>query len=88
MAVTTCTAGLLRYLANLEAKHLLKVRRLADEKQIESPASAEISHDDGVNWHGCEEGPPRRVEFLQQKRVLRLENPCNLLLLLFQACTN
>lgn len=56
------------YLANLEAKHLLKVRRLADEKQIESPASAEIGHNDGINWHGCKEGPPRRVEFLQEKR--------------------
>lgn len=63
------------YLANLEAKHLLKVRRLADEKQVESPASAEIGHNDGVNWHGCEEGPPWRVEFLQQRSVLLLETP-------------
>lgn len=52
------------YLANLEPKHLLEVRRLADEKQIESPASAEISHDDGVHWHGRKEGPPWCVEFL------------------------
>lgn len=58
------------YLANLEAKHLLKVRRLADEKQVESPASAEIGHNDGVNWHGCKEGPPWRVEFLQKRSIL------------------
>lgn len=62
---------LVRYLANLKAKHLLKVRRLADEKQIESPASAEICHNDGVNWHGRKEGPPWRVEFLQQRSVLQ-----------------
>ena len=53
-----------RYLANLESKHLLEVRGLADEKQVESPASAEISHDDGVHWHGREEGPPGGVKFL------------------------
>ena len=39
------------YLANLETKHLLEVCRLADEKQIESPASAEICHNDGVYRH-------------------------------------
>lgn len=53
-----------RYLANLKTKHLLKVRRLADKKQVESPASAEIRHDDGVHWHGRKEGPPWCVEFL------------------------
>lgn len=70
------------YLANLEAKHLLKVCRLADEKQIESPASAEIRHDDGVNRHGRKEGPPWRVEFLQQRSVLLLQTLCNLLLII------
>lgn len=53
------------YLADLKPKHLLEVRRLADEKQVESPTSAEISHDDGVHRHGRKEGPPWRVEFLQ-----------------------
>lgn len=52
------------YLANLEPKHLLEVCWLADEKQVKSPASAEISHDDGIHWHGCKEAPPWCVEFL------------------------
>lgn len=70
------------YLANLEAKHLLKVRRLADEKQVESPASAEIGHNDGVNWHGCKEGPPWRVEFLQKRSILLLETLSTLSLII------
>ena len=57
------------YLADLKPKNLLKVCRLADEKQIESPASAEIGDDDSVHWHGGKEGPPGRVEFLEQKNV-------------------
>lgn len=57
------------YLADLKSKHFLKVCRLADEKQIESPASAEISHDDSIDWHGCKERPPGCVEFLQQKKM-------------------
>lgn len=52
------------HLANLEPKHLLKVCRLADEEQVEGPASAEISHNDGVHRHGGEEGPPGCVELL------------------------
>lgn len=56
------------YLADLKSKHFFKVCRLADEKQIESPASAEISHDDSIDWHGCKERPPGCVEFLQQKK--------------------
>lgn len=70
------------YLANLEAKHLLKVRRLADQKQIESPASAEIRHNDGVDWHGRKEGPPGRVEFLQQRSLQQLKPLCHLLLII------
>lgn len=58
------------YLADLKPKHLLKVCRLADEKQIESPASAEISDDDGIHWHGRKEGLPGCVEFLEQKNAL------------------
>ena len=37
------------HLADLEAKHLLEVRRLADEEQVERPAPAEVSHDDGIH---------------------------------------
>lgn len=55
------------YLAYLESKHLLKVRRLADEEQVEGPASAEIGHDDGVHRHGGEERPPGGVELLQEE---------------------
>lgn len=57
------------YLANLKSKDLLKVSRLADEEQVESPASTEVSYNDGVHWHGGEEGPPWRVEFLQEKNM-------------------
>lgn len=60
-----CPHLVFSYLANLEPKHLLEVCGLADEKQVESPASAKICHNDGVHWHGCEESPPRGVEFLQ-----------------------
>lgn len=52
------------YLANLKPKHLLEVCRLADEEQVESPAPAEVRHNDGVHGHGRKEGPPGRVEFL------------------------
>lgn len=52
------------YLADLKPKHLLKVCWLADQEQVEGPASAEISYDDGVHRHGREEGPPWCVEFL------------------------
>lgn len=52
------------YLANFKPKDLLKVSRLADEEQVESPASAEVGYDDGIHWHGGKEGPPRCVEFL------------------------
>ena len=58
------------YLAYLKSKHLLKVCRLADEEQVESPTSAEISHNNSVHWHGGEEGPPWCVELLQDKKVL------------------
>ena len=53
-------------LADLEAKHLLKVGGLADEQQVEGPAAAEVGHDDGVDGHGGEEGPPGGVELLQR----------------------
>lgn len=52
------------YLANFKAKHFLEVCRLADEQQVEGPAPTEVGHNDGVNWHGCKEGPPWCVEFL------------------------
>lgn len=52
------------YLANLKPKHLLEVCRLADEEQVESPAPAEVRHNDGVHGHGGKEGPPGCVEFL------------------------
>lgn len=53
------------HLADLEAKNLLEVCRLADEEQVEGPASAEVGHDNGVHWHGGEEMAPRGFEFLQ-----------------------
>ena len=53
------------HLADLKAKHLFKVRRLANEQKVEGPAPAEIGHDDGVDWHGGEELSPGGFEFLK-----------------------
>lgn len=64
------------YLANLEPKDFLEVSRLADEKQVESPTSAEICHDDGVHWHGRKEGPPWCVEFLLTHQNELLNSRC------------
>ena len=52
------------YLAYFKTKHLFKVRRLADEEQIEGPAPAEVGHDDCIDGHGGEELPPGGLEFL------------------------
>lgn len=52
------------YLADLETKDLLEVRWLADEEQVEGPASAEVGNNYGIDRHGGEEGLPRGVEFL------------------------
>jgi len=41
-------------------KDFLKIHGLRDDEQIESPRSAEIRDDDGVNWHGSEEAFPWR----------------------------
>ena len=55
------------HLADLEAKHLLKVGGLADEQQVEGPAAAEVGHDDGVDRHRGEEPAPRSLEFLGRR---------------------
>lgn len=53
------------HLAYLKAKHLLKVRRLTDEQQIEGPAPAKVCHDDCIDRHRGEELLPRGLEFLE-----------------------
>lgn len=55
----------LSHLADLKPKHFFKICRLADEEQVEGPASTEIGHDDGVDRHRSEKGSPRRVPFLE-----------------------
>lgn len=52
------------HLADREAEHLLEIGRLADQEQIEGPATAEVSHDDGIDRHGGEETEPWSLEFL------------------------
>lgn len=52
------------HLADREAEHLLEIGRLADQEQIEGPATAEVSHDDGIDRHGGEETAPWSLEFL------------------------
>lgn len=54
-------------LADGEAEDLLKIRRLADEEQVEGPAAAEVGHDDGVDGHRGEEPAPGGLEFLWQE---------------------
>ena len=51
-------------LADLETEHFFEVGRLGDKKQVESPATTEVGHDNGVDWHGREEAPPGCVKFL------------------------
>ena len=53
------------HLADLKAKHLLKVRWLANEQKVEGPAPAEVGNDDGVDWHGGKELSPGSFEFLK-----------------------
>ena len=59
------------HLANLKAKDLFKVGRLADEQEVERPAPAEVCHNDGIHRHGGEESPPWGFEFLQQRENVR-----------------
>ena len=51
-------------LADGEAEDFLKIRRLADEEQVKSPATAEVGHDDGIDGHGGKETTPGSLEFL------------------------
>lgn len=55
------------YLADFKAKHLLKVRRLADEQQVKGPAPAEVGHNNCIDGHRREELPPGGLEFLLQQ---------------------
>ena len=61
------------YLADFKAKHLFKVRRLADEEQIKGPAPAEVGHDDCIDGHGGEEFPPGGFVFLSKQTVNQLD---------------
>lgn len=62
------------HLADFKAEHLLEVSRLADEEQVEGPASAEVSHDDGIHWHGGKEVPPGSLKFLQGSEKPEVEH--------------
>lgn len=55
------------HLTDFKSKHFLKVCRLTDEQQVEGPASAEIGHNDCIDWHGGKELPPGCLEFLYKK---------------------
>lgn len=52
------------HLADLKTEDFFEVGRLADEKQVEGPAPAEVGHNDGVDRHGGEKLLPRRLKFL------------------------
>ena len=41
------------YLGNVKLQSFLEVFRLGDNEQVEAPATAEVSHDNGVNRPGC-----------------------------------
>lgn len=61
-------------LADGEAKHFLKVCRLADKEQVEGPAAAEVCHNDSIDRHGGKETTPWGLEFLLKvKRVSRFK---------------
>lgn len=66
----------LSHLADLKPKHFFKICRLADEEQVEGPASTEIGHDDGVDWHRSEKGSPRRVPFLEENIQCYVAGKC------------
>lgn len=61
------------HLAYFKAKHLLEVGRLADEEQVERPASAEVGHDDCVHRHRGKKVPPGSLKFLQSKVEAKVE---------------
>lgn len=73
-SVWACRCKFLFHLADLEAENLLEVCGLADEEQVEGPASAKVGHDDGVHWHWGEEMTPRCFEFLQQAQRPELDH--------------
>lgn len=56
------------HLADLKTKNFLEIGWLANEQQVEGPAPAEVGHNNGVDWHGSEEVPPRGFKFLPPKR--------------------
>lgn len=55
------------HLADLKAKDFFKICWLADEQQVEGPASAEVGYNDGIDWHGGEEVSPWGFKFLTPK---------------------
>lgn len=61
--------SLLSHLTDFKSKHFLKVCRLTDEQQVEGPASAEIGHNDCIDWHGGKELPPGCLEFLYKNMI-------------------
>lgn len=65
--VLTCFV-LQTYLAYLKAKHLLKIRRLADQQQVEGPTPTEVCHDDCIDRHRGEELSPWGFEFLKYNK--------------------
>lgn len=63
--VSNYSSWVYSYLTDLKAKHFLEVCWLADEQQVEGPASAEVGHDNCIDRHWGEEFPPGRLEFLR-----------------------
>ena len=58
-----------RYLCDVEVKCVLKVLRLSDDHQVETPTAAEIGDYDGVDRHRCEERFPRRLQRLSMETI-------------------
>ena len=53
------------YLCNGESERIFEVFGLGYDKKVETPTSAEVCYDNGVNWHGHEEALPGCLSELQ-----------------------
>ena len=55
------------YLSNIKVECILEVFGLCDDEKIERPTAAEVSNNNGVDWHGGEEFLPWCVHELKEK---------------------
>lgn len=65
------------HFADGEAEDLFKISWLTNEQEVKGPTTAEVCHDNGVDWHRREELTPRSFEFLL-RNIERIHVSANL----------